>query len=64
MIPVDTFVNGVAIGSWVLVVQNPIERHNGRVKFAHEILSNVIDAMLIMSLVHLRDFLLFGSDGG
>ena len=32
---------------------HPIQRNDGRVKFAHEILSNVIDAVLVMALVHL-----------
>ena len=33
----------------------PIERHHRRVKLAHQILPNVVYAMLVVPLVHLRD---------
>lgn len=50
--PIDTLVNGVAVGCWSLVVEHPIERHDGCVELAHEILADVVHAMLVVSFVH------------
>ena len=53
MVPVHTFVNGVSVWSRVLVIQNPVERHDRGIEFAHEVLADVIHTMLVVSLVHL-----------
>ena len=37
------------------MIKHPVKRHDRRVKFTHEILSNVVDTVLVMSLVHLRN---------
>ena len=54
-VPIDAFVNGIAVRSGVFMIENPIERHDGRVELAHEILSNVIDTVLVVPLIYLRD---------
>ena len=44
------------------MIKHPIKRHDGRVKLAHQVLSDVIDAVFVVSFIHLRDVLLGGFD--
>lgn len=46
------------------MVKNPIERHDGRVEFTHKILADVIDAVLIVSFIHLGDVRFLGLNVG
>lgn len=55
MIPIDALVNRITIRRRILVVQHPVEWHDCSVKLTHQELSNIVDAVLIMSLVHLRN---------
>ena len=55
MIPIDALVNRIAIRRRILMVQHPVEWHDCGVKLTHQVLSYVVDAVLIMSLVHLRN---------
>lgn len=59
-IPVHTLVDGVSVWRGILMIPNPVERHDGRVKFAHEILPDIVDAMLVMEFVHFRYTILGG----
>ena len=61
-IPIDTFVNGISVWCGILVMPNPVEWHDSGVEFAHEILPDIVDAVLIMSFVHLRYTVLGGLD--
>ena len=53
IVPINTFVYRVPVRSWVLMVKNPIERHDSCVKLAQQVLPNVVYAVLIMPLIHL-----------
>lgn len=35
VVPIDAFVNRVPIRCWVLVIQDPVERHDRCIEFAH-----------------------------
>lgn len=48
----------IGIGGRILVVQDPVVRDNPRVELAHQALADIVDAMLVMALVHLRYTLL------
>lgn len=39
------------------MIEHPIERHDRRVEFTHQVLSDIIDAVLVVPLVHLRNVL-------
>ena len=36
------------------MIQDLLERHYGRIEFAHEVLTNVVYAVLVMPFEHLR----------
>ena len=44
------------------MIKNPTEWHDCRVKLAHELLSDVVHAMLVMSLVHFWNVFFEGLD--
>ena len=44
------------------MIQHPIERHDLGVKFAHQILPDMVHAMLIVALVHFADICLLSTD--
>jgi len=64
VVPIDAFVDRVPIWCRVLVIQDPVERHDRCVEFAHQVLPDIIHAVLIVSLVHFGDIRLFGTDFG
>lgn len=59
-VPVHTLVEGVAVRSWLIVLVDPVVRDDARVKVAHETLAEVVDAVLVVALIHLRGALLVG----
>ena len=59
-VPIHTLVDGVSVWCRILMLPNPVEWHNGGVKFAHEILPDVVDAVLVVTFVHLRYAILGG----
>lgn len=46
------------------MIPHPVVWNNARIKVAHDPLPYVVDAMLIMPLVHLRDSSFVGGHGG
>ena len=52
-IPIDAFVWGVRIRRGILVVQNPVVCDKTSIKRAHQRLTYVVHAVLIMPFVHL-----------
>jgi hypothetical protein len=64
MLPVDALVERVPVGRGLVVVADPVVRDNARVKVAHDALADVVDAVLVVALVHLRDALLVGNGLG
>ena len=48
----------VTIWCWLVVFSNPIVRDDARVEIAHDGLSKIIHAVLVMALVHFRNALL------
>ena len=42
------------------MVEHPAKGHDRRVELAHEVLADVVDAVLVVALVHLRDVVLEG----
>ena len=47
--------NRIPVRRRVLVIAHPVERHDRRIELAHQILADVVDAVLVVPLVHLRD---------
>ena len=53
-IPIDALVPRIAVGRRLLVVEDPVVRDNTRVVVAHDALAQIVDAVLVVALVHLR----------
>lgn len=62
--PIHAFVDCIPIRRRLLVLPDPVERHHRGIELAHQILPDVIDAMLVVALVHFRDVVLELLDGG
>lgn len=54
-IPISTFVMRIRMRCRVLMIQDPIVRNYARIKLAHKILSDIVNAMLVVSLIKLWD---------
>lgn len=57
-VPVHALVDCIPVWCRILVVEHPIKRHDRGIELAHQVLSDVVYAMLVMAFVHLRDFCL------
>lgn len=51
-IPVDAFMHSVRVWRRLLVIENPVVRHESRVELAEDTLSDIIDAVFVMPFVH------------
>lgn len=51
----------VAVGRRLLVVEDPVVRDDARVEVAHDALAQVVDAVLVVALVHVRHGLFRGA---
>ena len=63
-IPIHALVNRIPIRRRLLMLPDPVERHHRGIELAHQILPDVIDAVLVVALVHFRDACLELLDGG
>jgi hypothetical protein len=55
-VPIDALVHGIRVRRWLLMVADPVVRHEASIELAHDTLPDVVYAVLIVALIHLGDF--------